>query len=108
MQESMKADINQLKNQVAGIDQLKNQVERIYEMMITLKDAVAAQNDEAQSSHPPIFQQGTLQTQNLNQGNRTNQEFPLFGLPLNYEPPYKKGVEQETIPQVVNAGSAKG
>jgi len=29
-------------------------------------------------------------------------------LPLNYEPSYEKGVEQETIPQVVNAASAKG
>jgi len=77
-------------------------------MMITLKDAVDARNDEAQSSHPPIFQQGTLQTRNLNQGNRTNQEFPLYGLPLNYEPPYEEGVEQETIPQVVNVASAKG
>jgi len=56
MQESMKAYINQLKNQVADIDQLKNQVGRIYEMMITLKDVVATQNEEAQSSHPPIFQ----------------------------------------------------
>jgi len=29
-------------------------------------------------------------------------------LPLNYEPPYDKGVEQETITQFVNAASAKG
>jgi len=52
MQENMKADI----------DQLKNQVGQIYEMMVVLKDVVVAQNEEEQSSHPPIFEQGTLQT----------------------------------------------
>jgi len=60
----------------ADIDQFKNQVGQIFEMMIALKDAVAAKNEEAQSS---------LQTRGPNQGNKANQEFPPYGLPLNYE-----------------------
>jgi len=32
----------------------------------------------------------------------------MYGLPLNYEPPYEEGVEQETISLIVNAASAKG
>jgi len=70
MQESIKVDIDQLKNQVADIDQLKSQVSQIYEMMITLKDVVVARNEEAQSLHPHVFQQGTLQTRDPNHGNK--------------------------------------
>jgi len=48
-QESMKADV----------DQLKNQMSQMFEMMVALKDAIVARNEEAQSS-----QQGTVQTRN--------------------------------------------
>ena len=68
-----------------------------------MKDAVAARNEVVQSSHPPIFQQGTLQTRDPNHGNKANQEFPPYGLPLNYESIYEDYVEQKTTPLVVNA-----
>jgi len=29
-------------------------------MMVAFKDAAAARNEEIQSLHPPVFQQGTL------------------------------------------------
>jgi len=92
------------------INDLKDQMSQILEALTILnnkREAVTG-NEGAQSSHPLIFQQGTLQSQNLNQGNRTNQDFPLYNLPLNYEPPYEEGVEEETIPQDVNAASARG
>jgi len=89
MQESMKADI----------DQLKNQMGQMFEMMVALKDVVAVRNEEAQSS---------LHTRGPNQGNKANQEFSLYGLPLNYEPTYEDYAEQETIPLVVNVANAKG
>jgi len=88
MQESMKADI----------DQLKNQMSQMFEMMVAFKDAIAARNEEAQSS-----QQGGLQTRKPNHGNKASQEFPPYGLPLNYEPPYEEYEEQETMPPVANA-----
>jgi len=71
------------------------------------KHEATTRDEGAQSSHPPIFQPGTLQTRDPHQGNQTNQEFPLYGLPLNYEPPYEEGVEQETIPQDVNAANTR-
>jgi len=99
-----------IKAMKSDIKDLKDQMSQILEALTILnsKHEATIRNEEAQSSHPPIFQQGTPQTRDLNQGNWTNQEFPLYGLPLNYEPSYEKGVEQETIPQVVNAASAKG
>jgi len=72
-------------------------------MMVALKDAVTARNEEAQAS-----QQRTLQTPNPNHGNKASQEFPPYGLPPNYEPSYKEYEEQETIPLVANAASTKG
>jgi len=75
MQESMKADI----------DQLKNQFGQMFEMMVALKDSVTTRNEEAQSS-----QQRTLQTQNPNHGNKASQEFPPYDMPPNYEPPYEE------------------
>jgi len=71
IQESMKADI----------DQLKNQMGQMFEMMVVLKDAVTTWNEEAHSSHPSDFEQGTLQTRDPNHGNKANQEFPPYGLP---------------------------
>ena len=50
MQESMKADI----------DQLKTQMGQMFEMMVALKDAVTVRNEEAQSSHPPLLQHNNL------------------------------------------------
>ena len=50
MQESMKANI----------DQLKTQMGQIFEMMVALKDAVTVRNKEAQSSHPPLLQHSNL------------------------------------------------
>jgi len=107
---AMKSDIKDLKDQMSQIHGLKDQMSHILEVLTILnsKREATISNEEAQSSHPPIFQQGTSQTRDLNQGNQTNQEFPLYGPPLNYEPSYEKGVEQETIPQVVNTASAKG
>ena len=116
----MKSDIKDLKDQMSQIHGLKDQMSQIHGLkdqmsqilealtILNNKREATIRNEEAQSSHPPIFQQGTPQTLDLNQENRTNQEFPLYDLPLNYEPLYEKGVEQETIPQVVNAASAKG
>jgi len=93
MQESMKADI----------DQLKNQFGQMLKMMVALKDAVIAQNEEAQSS-----QQRTLQTPNPNHGNKASQEFPPYGLPPNYMPSYEEYEDQETIPLAANAANTKG
>jgi len=98
MQESMKADI----------DQLKNQMGQMFEMMVALKDAVAVRNEEAQSSHPPVLQQGTSQTRDPNCGNRNIQEFPPYGLPLNYELVYEGYEEQEIVPPMGNAANPKG
>jgi len=89
MQESMKADI----------DQLKNQMGQMFKMMVALKDVFAVRNEEAQS---------LLHTRGPNQGNKANQEFPLYGLPLNYEPTYEDYAEQETVPPVVNVANTKG
>jgi len=98
IQESMKADI----------DQLKNQMGQMFEMIVALKDVVVVQNEEAQSSHSPIFQQRTLQTHDPIHKNKANQEFPPCGLPLNYESPYEGYEDQENGPPVVNAASTKG
>jgi len=57
-QESMKADMGQLKNQMS----------QMFEMMVALKDVIAVRNEEAQSS-----QQGAVHTQNPNHAN-TNYE----------------------------------
>jgi len=91
-QESMKADV----------DQLKNQMSQIFEMMVALKDAIAVRNEEAQSS-----QQGVVQTRNPNHGNIASQEFPPYSLPLDYEPPYEEYEGQETIQPVANAASTR-
>jgi len=50
VQESMKANI----------DQLKTQMGQMFEMMVALKDAVIVCNEEAQSSHPPLLQHSNL------------------------------------------------
>jgi len=50
VQESMKADI----------DQLKTQMGQMFEMMVALKDVVTVRNEEAQSSHPLYFNTVTL------------------------------------------------
>jgi len=76
---------------------------QMFEIMVALKDEIAIRNEEAQSS-----QQGGLQTRKPNHGNKASQEFPPYGLPLNYEPPYEEYKEQETIPPVANAASTKG
>jgi len=55
-QETMKADINQLKDQVG----------KILEALVALKSIVDAWNEEAQSSYPRVLQLGALQIQNLN------------------------------------------
>ena len=98
MQESMKADI----------DKLKNQMDQMFEMMVALKDAVVVRNEEAQSSHPLVLQQGTSQTRDPNCGNRNTQEFPPYGLPLNYEPVYEGYEEQEIVPPMGNVAKPKG
>jgi len=92
----------------ADIDQLKNQMGQMFEMMVALKDAVAVRNEEAQSSHPPALQQGTSQTRDPNCGNRNTQEFPPYGLPLKYEPVYEGYEEQEIVLPMGNAANPKG
>jgi len=72
---------------------------QMFEMMVALKDAVAVRNEEAQSS---------LHTRGPNQGNKANQEFPLYGLPPNYEPTFEDYAEQEIVPSVVNVANTKG
>ena len=89
MQESMKADI----------DQLKTDMGQMFEMMVALKDAVAVCNEEAQSSHPPL-----LQHSNPNGGNRNTHESHPYGMPLNYESVYE---EQGDMP-MGNAANPKG
>ena len=92
VQESMKADI----------DQLKTQMGQMFEMMVALKDAVTVRNEEAQSSHPPL-----LQHSNLNVGNRNIHEPHLYGMPSNYEPVYEEYEEQGEMP-MGNAANPKG
>jgi len=86
----------------ADVDQLKNQMSQMFKMMMALKDAIVVRNEEARSS-----QQGAIQTRNPNHGNRANQEFPPYGLPLNYELPYEECEGQETIPPIANAASTR-
>jgi len=71
---AMKSDINDLKDQMSQIHGLKDQMSQILEALTILnrKHEALTRNEGAQSSHPLSFQQGTLQTQNLNQGNQTN------------------------------------
>jgi len=106
----MQDEIIDLKDKVGQIHGLKDQLGQILESLTILhnKNEATTRDEGAQPSHPPIFQPGTLQTRDLYQGNRTNQEFPLYGLPENYEPPYMEGVEQETIPHDVNAVNVRG
>jgi len=61
---AMKSDINYLKDQMSQIHGLKDQMSQILEALTILnsKREATIRNEEAQSSHPPIFQQGTLQT----------------------------------------------
>ena len=92
MQESMKADI----------DQLKTQMGQMFEMMVALKDAVTVRNEEAQSSHPPLLQQG-----NPNVGNRSIHEPHPYSMPSNYEPVYEEYEEQREMP-MGNAANPKG
>ena len=75
VQESMKADI----------DQLKAQMGQMFEMMVALKDAITVRNEEAQSSRPPL-----LQHCNPNGGNRNTRESCPYGMPLDYKPEYEE------------------
>jgi len=86
----------------ADVDQLKSQMSQMFEMMVAIKDAIAVRNEEAQSS-----QQGVVQTRNPSHGNRASQEFPPYGLPQNYEPPYEEYEGQETVLPVANAASTR-
>jgi len=92
VQESMKADI----------DQLKTQMGQMFEMMVALKDAVTVRNEEAQSSHPPL-----LQHSNLNGENRNTRESHPYGMPLNYKPVYEEYEEQRDM-SMGNAANPKG
>jgi len=92
VQESMKADI----------DQLKTQTGQMFEMMVALKDTVTVRNEEAQSSHPLL-----LQHSNPNGENRNTHESYPYGMPLNYEPIYEEYEEQGDMP-MGNAANPKG
>jgi len=97
---AMQDEIGELKDKVNQIHGLKDHLGQILEHLtiISNKPEATTRDEGIQSSHPPIFQPGTLQTRELHHGNRTNQEFPLYGMPINYEPLYEEGVEHETIP----------
>jgi len=63
-QEAMKvtkSDIKDLKDQMSQIHGLKDHMIQILEALTILnnKREATIKNEEAQSSHPPIFQQGT-------------------------------------------------
>jgi len=97
---AMQDEIAELKDKINQIHGLKDQLGQILEHLtiISSKPEATTRDDGIQSSHPLILQPGTLQTRDLHHGNRTNQESPLYGMPINYEPLYEEGVEHETIP----------
>jgi len=97
---AMQDEISELKDKVNQIHGLKDQLGKILEYLtiVSSKPEATTRDEGIQSSHPPILQPGTLQTRDLHHGNRTNQEFPLYGMPINYKPLYEEGVEHETIP----------
>jgi len=100
---AMQDEISELKDKVNQVHGLKDQLGQILEHLtiINSKPEATTRDKGTQSSHPPIFQLGTLQTRDLHQGNRMNQEFPLYDMPINYEPLYEEGVEHGTIPHDV-------
>jgi len=97
---AMQDEIAELKDKINQIHGLKDQLGQILERLtiVSSKPEATTRDEGIQFSHPPILQPGTLQTRDLHHGNRTNQEFPLYGMPINYEPLYEEGVEHETIP----------
>jgi len=101
---AMQDEIGELKDKVNQIHGLKDQLGQILEhLTIVSSTPEATTRDEGtQSSHPLVFQPGTLQTRSLHQGNQINQEFPLYGMPINYKPLYEEGAEPETIPHGAN------
>jgi len=107
---AMQDEIGDLKDKVSQIHGLKEQLGQILEhlMIINNKHETTTRDEGTQSSHPPVFQPRTLQTRDLHRGNQTNQEFPLYGLPPNYERPYEEGVKAKTISHDVNATNAGG
>jgi len=106
---AMQDEIDELKDKVNQIHGLKDQLDQILEHLtvVSSKPEVTTRDEGTQSSHPPVFQPGTSQTRDFYHGNRTNPEWPPYGLPLNYEPPYEEGVEEETIPHDVSASNAR-
>jgi len=67
----MKADIDDLKDKMNQIHGLKDQLGQILEHLtiINSKHEATTRDEETQSSHPPNFQPGTLQTRDLHRGN---------------------------------------
>ena len=106
---AMQDEIAELKDKVNQIHGLKDQLGQILEHLtiISSKPEATTRDEGVQSSNPLVFQPGTSQTRDLYHGNRTNPEWPPYSLSLNYEPPYKKGVEEETIPHSVNPTNAR-
>ena len=106
---TMQDEIGELKDKINKIHGVKDQLGQIlkYLMIVSSKPEATTRDEGTQSSHPPVFQPGTLQTRGLHQENQTNQEFPLYDMPINYEPLYEEDAEPETIPHGVNPTNAR-
>jgi len=107
---AMQDEIAKLEGKINQIYGLKDQLDEIHEHLkvISNKPEATTRDEGVQSSIPLAFQPGTSQTRDLYHGNQTNQEFPLYGMPINYEPLYEEGAEPETIPHGVNPTNARG
>ena len=99
----MQDEIAELQGKINRIHGLKHQLDEILEHLkvISNKPEATTRDEGVQSSIPLAFQPGTSQTRDLYHGNQTNQEFPLYDMPINYEPLYEEGAEPETIPDVL-------
>jgi len=87
--ESVKNDVNQLKDQMG----------QILEALAALKstrESLMVRNEEATSSNPVVQQIGTVPVPRLD-----HTGWPPYGLPPNYSPPYEGQAEQEQPPPLI-------
>jgi len=97
---AMQDEIAELQGKINQIHGLNNQLDEILEHLkvISNKPEATTRDEGVQYSIPLAFQPGISQTRDLFHENQTNQEFPLYGMPINYEPLYDEGAGPETIP----------
>jgi len=107
---AMQDEIAELQGKINQIHGLKDQLDEILEHLkvISNKPEATTRDEGVQSSIPLPFQPGTSQTRDLYHRNQTNQEFPLYDMPINYEPLYEEGTGPETILHGVNPTNARG